>query len=229
VKNKGFAALIAIIVIAGMLVTGIGIAFAEPYHVLSGRDKVGTYGKDGKSARAGFINEIMFEGSTSDTSETKLYALDPSSDNVIALPDNSGTVSLTTDAFAGALADTKIYVGNSAGTAVAQTHALVNDITGTMDNSGTINTTIVDNAVGTAEANINTVTLTIANTTSTNSVTVDSTHTLLSYYVTTLGGINGTNLINDPFYNGTGTWTVSMANALQGGDAVYTFNFLRTN
>jgi hypothetical protein len=121
VKNKGFAVLIAILVIAGMLLGSIGIAFAEPYHVLSGRDKVGTYGKDGKSARLGYLNGVVFEGDTSNTSETTLTVVDPTSDNVILLPDSSGTLSLTSGAFAGALADGKIYIGNSGGTAVQVT------------------------------------------------------------------------------------------------------------
>ena len=95
--------------------------------------------------------------------------------------------------------------------------------------TGVTSDQIAADAVGTSEANINTVTLLIANKTSTNAVTVDATHTLLSFYITTIGGINGANLINAPFYDGAGGWRVSMVNALLGGDAVYTFNFLETN
>jgi hypothetical protein len=258
VENKGFAALIAIIVIAGMLVTGIGIAFAEPYHVLSGRDKVGTYGKDGKSARLGYINTNVFEGSTYDTNKTWLSAVDPTGTNVILLQDGSGTLSFTTDAFSGALADGKIYIGNNVGggVAVAVTPSGFFTITNagvatgeladgkiwignnvgagdavavtmsgdaTIINSGAL--TITANSVGTNQANINTVTLRVPFNATTNSVTVDTSHTLMSYYLTTIGGINGLNLVNDPYYDGFGNWIVSMVNALS-ADAVWTFNFL---
>jgi len=38
---------------------------------------------------------FIFEGATADASETKLYAIDPTADRIIALPDESGTI-LTT-------------------------------------------------------------------------------------------------------------------------------------
>jgi hypothetical protein len=143
VKDKWSKVLIAILVIAGMLMGGIETAFAaEPYHVLSGRDKVGTYGQDGKSARVGFLNTTCIEGDTSNAYETCVTGVDPTADNVILFPDSSGTVQLTSGAFAGALADTKAYVGNSAGVAVAQNLSIINDVTATMTNSGIFNATI---------------------------------------------------------------------------------------
>ena len=120
-KDKRFAVLIAILVIAGMLMGGIGNAFAEPNYVLSGRDKVGTFGKDGKSARLGYINTSVFEGTTYDTFKTWLSAVDPTGTNIILLQDGSGTLSFTTDAFAGDLADTKIIIGDGDGEGAAQT------------------------------------------------------------------------------------------------------------
>jgi hypothetical protein len=230
VKDKGFAVLIAIIVIAGMLVTGIGIAFAEPYHVLSGRDKVGTYGKDGQSARVGFINSICSEGATSDTNETCLEFIDPATDVKIKIGNTSGTLAISGASPVGAtLTDAKILIGNSAGTATEQSLTASGDATGTLTNAGALALTQAANSIGVLQANINTVTLLVANTTSTNSVTIDDTHVLLSYYITTLGGINGTNLVNDILYEGSGVWTISMVNALVGGDAVWTLKLLKAD
>lgn len=42
-------------------------------------------------------NTILFEGATADNFETKLTVEDPTADNVITLPDATGTVALTTD------------------------------------------------------------------------------------------------------------------------------------
>jgi hypothetical protein len=112
--------LIAILVIAVMLTASIGVAMAEPNHTFSGRDKNGSYSLDGKSARVGWINSICIEGLTTDANNTCLYGLDPSGTNRIHFPDSSGTVSLTSDAFAGALADTQIYIGQSTGLGAAK-------------------------------------------------------------------------------------------------------------
>jgi hypothetical protein len=158
---------IAITVIAGMLITGIGFAFAEPYHVLSGRDKVGTYGKDGKSARTGYLNTVTFEGTTTDTNETVLSPVDPTSDNIILLPDTSGTMALTSSTLTGTFTgtvngtildstDTNIFVSN--GTSMESV---------TMSGDATIaNTGAVSLAVNSVSAPqlgpLNTVTITIA-------------------------------------------------------------------
>jgi hypothetical protein len=40
-------------------------------------------------------NEIRFEGTTIDTNDTKLTAVDPTQDNTITLPNATGTVALT--------------------------------------------------------------------------------------------------------------------------------------
>jgi hypothetical protein len=208
----------------------VPMAFAGGIDVIPGsRDKEGSVGKDGKSFENGFINSVCSEGATSNTFETCIYSLDPTADRSIYLPDSSGTVQLTSGSFAGSLADTKILVGSAAGTAAEKAHTLTGDVTGTMANSGGLAATITANSVGAQQANLNTVTLQVANTTSTNSVTVDSTHTLMSYYITTLGGVNGANLINDLYYEGSGVWTISMVNALQGGDATWTLKFLKAD
>lgn len=255
-RNK-WSKIIAILVIAGMLMGGIGIAYAEPNHVLSGRDRIGTYGKDGKSAREGFINTIVIEGAISNTSETRLSAVEPTSDNLIRLPDNSGTVALTNGAFAGALTGGKMLIGNSADTAVQVTPSGFYTISNTgvstgqltdgdvwIGNSGdeaiavtfsgditTTNagvTTIGASKVNAGKAKINTVTLTVAVGTITNSVLVDPGHVLMSYYITTMGGINGVNLVNDLFYDGSGNWVISMINAVS-AHSTWTFKFLDDN
>lgn len=109
---------IAVLIIVAMLITGVGFAVAgEPYHVLSGRDKVGTYGQDGKSARAGFLNSIILEGDSSDTYETTLYPTDPTADNLIAVPDASGTMALTDSTLTGT------FTGTVNGTILDSTNA----------------------------------------------------------------------------------------------------------
>jgi hypothetical protein len=173
VKDKWSRTFIGLFVIVAMLITGIGFAMAEPNHVLSGRDRIGTYGKDGKSARTGFLNSITMEGSTSDAFETVLSPVDPTADNVILFPNSSGTVQLTSGAFAGALADGKIYIGNSAGTAVQVTPSGDWTIT----NAGV--SSLAANSVGTNEAYVNTVTVTIPATSTQGTATVTSGSTLM--------------------------------------------------
>jgi hypothetical protein len=120
------------------------------------------------------------------------------------------------------LADTKIFVGNSGSLATAV--SMSGDAT--ITNAGVVS--LAANSVGTSEAFINTVTLLVNAGATTNSVTVDSGHVLMSYYLTTIGGINGTNLVNDVYYDGSGGWTISMVNAVS-SDAVWTFKFLSDN
>jgi hypothetical protein len=111
-------------VILAVLVIAVfaGMAMAEPYHILSNRDVVGTYGKDGKSARVGFINATCMEG-TSNAYETCIYAVDPTSDNELLMPDASGTLATTDGTFSGtvSIADGKVLIGNSGGEGVAVT------------------------------------------------------------------------------------------------------------
>ena len=228
-KNTGIKTLIAILVIAGMLFASIGVAMAEPNFVLSGRDKVGTFGKDGKSARVGFINTTCMEGPTSNAFNTCVSAVDPTGLNVILFPDSSGTVAISGASPVGdTLTDTKILVGNSAGTAVEQSHTLAGDVTGTMANSGALTATLAANSVSVSQAFLNSVTLLVAAGTSTNSVTVDSGHKLMGFYISTIGGINGANLLNSPAYDGASSWTIAMKNAVS-ADSVWTFVFLSDN
>lgn len=147
------------------------------------------------------------------------------------------------------LADTKAYIGNSAGLAVAQNISLVNDIVGTMDNSGVINGAIPASTITSAMiaiANVQssdiqaaavnspkldkyTLDLLVANTATTNTVTGDASDLYTGYLLTTVGGINGSNLVNDLSYDGLGNYTISMVNALAGGDAIWTLGFINSN
>ena len=100
----------------------IGAQFAMAagnFYIPGSRDKEGGIGEDGKSFKDGFINSLGFEGPTSNAFETYLSATDPTADNAILLPDSSGTLSLTSGEFAGALADGKILIGNNTGGGVA--------------------------------------------------------------------------------------------------------------
>ena len=87
--------------------TDAGLAYnpSTNYLTVGGRviaDAIELTGSDG----------IFFEGSSSNTFETQLVVTNPSQDNVITLPDNTGTVALTSQLGGGAGADTGINAGN---------------------------------------------------------------------------------------------------------------------
>jgi hypothetical protein len=168
-------------------------------------------------ADAGNQGNILFKNRYFTTSTTPI-------DDIDQLNGVTSNVQTQLDATASSsLADTKIYVGSAAGLATAQT--VGGDAT--MANSGAV--TLAANSVSVSQLFINSVTLTVANTATYNSVTVDSGHELMGYYISTLGGINGTNLINDVYYEGSGVWSIGMVNALQGGAATWTLNFVSDN
>jgi len=112
------------------------------------------------------------------------------------------------------LADAKAYVGN-AGTALAQNISLINDVTGTMINTGVINATIPASTITSsmiAIANVqasnlftNTVSLVIAAGTTTNSVAVESGSVLLSVFPRL--GVSNDYTITNAVYSG-GNFTV---------------------
>jgi hypothetical protein len=221
VKDK-WNVLIAIIVIAGMLITSIGVAFAEPYHILSGRDKVGTYGQDGKSARLGYINTNVFEGSTYDTNKTWLSAIDPTGTNVILLPNASGTLATTdatlTGTFTGTVngtildsTDANIFVSN--GTSM-ESVAVSGDITITNTGAASIGA----NKVGTAETFVNSIDVIIAASGTSGTATVTSGSTILGHY--------GVGNVYDIAINGitnvsiSGTTLTALINGTAGSQAV---------
>ena len=81
-------------------------------------------------------NTIEFEGTTADAHEIKLTGGDPTADRVVALPDNSGTIALTTDITArqftttiGNASATTINLLNSGASAPHKNHGLGADST----------------------------------------------------------------------------------------------------
>jgi hypothetical protein len=217
--------------VMALVLVGAQFAMAAGnFYIPGSRDIEGGLGEDGKSFEKLHVgNRVVMEGSNSDAYETTIFATEPTADRTITLPNSSGTVALSGATPVGStLTDAKILVGNSAGTAVEVTHSVTGDATGSMTNSGGLALTLAANSVGTSQANINTVTLKVLATTTFNSVTVDSSHTLMSYYLTTIGGVNGANLINDVAYDGAGVWTIAMVNALS-SDATWTFKFLKND
>ena len=56
---------------------------------------------DGITGGNSFVSTIIFEGSTADANETVILATDPTSDNVLTLPDATGTFLTTANAAAG--------------------------------------------------------------------------------------------------------------------------------
>jgi hypothetical protein len=75
----------------------------------------------------------------------------------------------------------------------------------------------------------NAVTLTIAAGATYNTVTVDSTSLFAGHYISTVGSINGLNLINAPVYEGSGVWKISMVNAIGPNPGTFTLNFIDNN
>ena len=81
-------------------------------------------------------NTIEFEGTTADAHEIKLTGGEPTADRVVALPDNSGTIALTTDITArqftttiGNASATTINILNSGASAPHKNHGLGADST----------------------------------------------------------------------------------------------------
>jgi hypothetical protein len=195
-------------------------------------DKNGFIGKDGKSMRIGYINTLVGEGATSDTNETFIYYADPSSDNVIVVPDESGTLVTTgssaalTNASITNGADASIMVSSDLGSVIWRAHTLTGDVTATMANTGVTATTIAANVVGTNEANINTVSLTIAAGSTWNSVAVESGSTLMGFYITNAGAINTSTFANAAEWDGS-TLKAAINAADNDDDTTFGATFLR--
>lgn len=207
-KGKKYGRIIAVMV-AMVLILGLaGFAAAEFVYFSGTRDKQDySFGKEGRSARQGWINTLVGEGATTNTSQTFIYFADPSGDNAIVIPDSSGTIALTGDiASTITLADTQLIVGQSTGLGAAKTmtgdvtitNALVatigaNAITSAkiLDNSvssadilnGTIAATDIGaNAVGSSELNVSTVEVFVAVGAASGTATVTSGATILGFY-----------------------------------------------
>jgi hypothetical protein len=222
-KGIGIAVLV-------LMLTASFVFAAGNVYIPGSRDGEGAIGEDGKS----FLyirgtTDIIMEGATSDAYEATIRVPDPGSDIVYTMPATTGTLAISGASPVGStLTDTKILVGNSAGTATEQSLTLTGDATGTMTNAGAVATTLAANSVSVSQAFINEVTLLVNAGATTNSVTVDSGHKLMGFYLSTIGGINGNNLVNSPYYDGSGSWVISMVNAVS-ADAVWTFVFLSDN
>lgn len=141
-KGKGYGSIVLTVVLALMLALP-GFAIAEQEWLPGYGDKNGTLGKDGQSWRIGFINTICSEGATSDGFEGCIRAVTLSADRFWAWPDATGTVALIESlGTAMSLTDAKVLIGASTGLAAEQSVSLINDVTGSLVNSGIINATI---------------------------------------------------------------------------------------
>jgi hypothetical protein len=210
-------------VIVAIALCFAGVAVAAKAYTPSTNDQfdLGTDKLQYKDVRA--AGSIILEGATHNAYETTISVTDPTADRTVTLQDASGTVMYTTDAFAGALADTQLYIGQSTGLGAAK--AMSGDVT--ITNAGV--TTIGANKINVGKAFLNEVTLTVAAGTSTNTATVDSGHKLMGTYISTLGSLNTASFANLPLYDGTNTWTMSL-NAVVGPNPVtFTLIFLSDN
>lgn len=127
-KKKGKVYKGIVLTIAFCLMFGFAsFAAAEQQFYPGFIDKEGELGTDGKSWRIGFINTIVFEG-ISNTSETLLRAVDATSDRVILLPDESGTLATTASIGTSmALSNATMLIGNIGGLAIEAT--MTGDVT----------------------------------------------------------------------------------------------------
>jgi hypothetical protein len=150
--KKGKKYLILSVVMA-LILAFTGLASAEMVICDPQSDlNSGQFCKDGYSGSASWVNSQHYEGATSDTNETHVYAIDPTSDNVQWIPDESGTYMVTTDSFSiSGASDAQILVFNATDGWAPDSHTLTGDVTGTMANTGAVATTLSVNTVDSAE------------------------------------------------------------------------------
>jgi hypothetical protein len=166
------------------------------------------------------LEEMVGSGSTGSSGQIKIHdGTDSEWKTVTASGSSSGTLAST-----GALVLTQVV--NTIGTN--------NIIDNTVSSADILNGTIAADDVSAAAINSPkldkyTLSLLVANTASTNSVSGDASDLYTGALLTTIGGINGTNLVNDVYHDGFGNFVISMVNALQGGDAVWTLGFINAN
>lgn len=137
--KKLLESMVVLIMILGFA----GLSFAlETYHPAK-KDNDGRISKPGKSIAVMYVTDWVSEGDTSDAFETTIGVVDPTVDRVIDFPNASGTVALTESLGATmSLTDTKMLVGQSTGLAVEKTITLTGAVTGTMTNSGALDTSL---------------------------------------------------------------------------------------
>ncbi len=85
---------------------------------------------------------LSFEGTTSDDYETSLVAIDPTTDNIINIPNTSGTMALTSDLNAYATLSGATFTGAVSGTDLTLSGNLT--VNGTTTNINTTNLTVED-------------------------------------------------------------------------------------
>lgn len=91
-EEKRFYILLGIMVMSWLC---CGIAKAEPPNYSWDSELKANIGRDGRSWLQGYFGTgLIFEGSTSDGSETTFVITNPTRDNTITIPDGTGTVAL---------------------------------------------------------------------------------------------------------------------------------------
>lgn len=87
--------LLGVLILFGIIVICCESVRAEPPDYSWHQELKATLGRDGHSwLRAHLGDSIIFEGSTSDGSETTFSVTNPTRDNTITFPDGTGTVAL---------------------------------------------------------------------------------------------------------------------------------------
>ena len=158
--KKLLALMVAMVMVIGLA----GFALALETHHPAKKDNDGRISKPGKSIAVMHVTDWISEGDTSDAWETTIGVVDPTADRAIDFPNASGKVALINDISSTMfLTNATMLIGNSGGLAAEQTLSMINDVTGILNASGVINTTIpasrinssmiAANAVGNSETN----------------------------------------------------------------------------
>jgi hypothetical protein len=161
--------------------TKINANFQEIYTQLGGNSS--TLSELVKLKDSGTIGTIQFEGTSTDSHETKLIAINPTADRTISLPNATGTIilqdttdtltnkTLTTPTIASIINGGTVTIPSGADTLVARTSA--DTLTNKTLTTPTINSPIIGTAIN--DANGNEIIITIANGASITGPTISAT------------------------------------------------------
>jgi hypothetical protein len=201
-----------LIVVVAIALCFAGVALAEKAYTPSTNDQfdLGTDKLQYKDAR--IAGDIYIEGATHNASETKLTVTDPTADRTITLQDASGTVMYTTDAFAGALADTQVYIGQSTGLGAAK--AISGDAT--LANTGAL--TIGAGKIGNSESAITWSDVTVAGSGTSGTATVTAGSAVIGYFP--VANVHDGNINGVASFGVSGTTLTLTINGTAGSNAV---------
>jgi hypothetical protein len=195
--------------------TKINANFQEIYTQLGGNSS--TLSELVKLKDSGTIGTIQFEGTSTDSHETKLIAINPTADRTISLPNATGTIilqdttdtltnkTLTTPTIASIINGGTVTIPSGADTLVARTSA--DTLTNKTLTTPTINSPIIGTAIN--DANGNEIIKITANSNAVNEITIANGASITGPTLSATG--SGTNLNLRLASKGTGSVSLSKA------------------